>query len=254
MKLLFMNQLETATLSALGTNPNYGADNLKSNLLRKRWQSYSSSDIISIEWSTAISLDAIYTGYTNAEGVEILAYQGSSLVYQQWATRDGEEYTGREFTDGSAHFFAVSDPTGHYPGSLTGITKVELRLASTDSSPVYLGGVGVGSAVEVSPNTDFVDTLWDNSESEGSAFGQSSQFYIEPGDERTMTFTNLTYVTFDTLKRLFQAKGAGGHMWVDFFEESHEQYPAQYCITTGINSANRAGKIYTLVSTFREAR
>jgi len=65
MKILFENLLSQAILSATDTNTNYPIANLYHPFLRRRWQSNSNTDTITIDATGAVLINSIYLGAGN---------------------------------------------------------------------------------------------------------------------------------------------------------------------------------------------
>lgn len=254
MRILFVNEALNATISGLYETENYPATNIVHPFLRKKYLSTGTIDTITLEWSSAIDLDSVMTGYTNAEGIHLKIFAGASVLFDNYMFSLGARHTGRIFTDGSLKYFAEADTTGFYPGTFTGVTKIELTLYSP-TDPVYLGGVGVGVYTKI-PGAlpTFNEGIVDNSSVRTSPYGQVLINKVDPFFTRTFSIEQVPYATFHALHEKLKSLGNGGLAWVDFFEESHDIYPATYCSLTDFGNPTRSGTTYNMQITFTEAR
>lgn len=238
MKILFDNVLKKASsITSTYESANYPATNLTHAFLHTRFQSLVSSDTITAEWDADQTIDCVFAGYTNASGFTIRFYNAADSLLDTVVT--GSDYTAQ-----------------YLDTQLTTVRSIQIDIASSDmTSAVYLGGVGLGTYTDMNTymSDNITDGSWDNSVNIVTPFGQSSQTLITPGAARRFNFSDMIYSQFIPFKNLFNSVGSGALLWVDFFEESHTEYPALYC-RVSFSGGQRTGIYYSYSVDFQEAR
>lgn len=264
MKILFTNVLCGGTYSATNAQSNYPAENLDDDFLRLRYQAAATSDAITIDLASAVSMDSFYMSYIGSVSTIDVAFYAGDVV--QFITLGTAVSTGDSNTivtgDGNDMHFAngPSDYFSDYAGQqsivryfdlVTSIDRVVITLTGTN--PFYIGGVAAGSSVTIPvANTTYQPGYDDESSSVRSSHGQVQAVYVEPTRSYTFSFDGVTQANFDTV---FNAcRGVGPlPVWATFFEDSTAEYPPGYYQVT-MQNQQRTGLTYSFQLVFSEAR
>jgi len=208
MKVLFDNKLLTATLSAVNASPNYPASNLAHQILKKRYQSVASADTIVAEWAAAVVVNCVYLGYTNAETIEVRLYDAASALLSTITIIPA---------DLASHFATIAD-----------VRKMEIDVEVAAGS-VYVGGVGVGQEYTMpDPRNDWTDAPLDNSTVETSRDGQVFANRIAPLRQIPLSFFSVGFASFRELRDLITPVNRAIPVWLDPFEDWHDEMPPLY--------------------------
>lgn len=225
MRVLFQNKAEDAGITALYENANYPVSNLVSRFLRKRFQSTANSDTVTIDFGAITAISSVFYGYTNATSVTINVYDGVTLL--------------ETCTDLDCFSFPEVQAD-----------KVEIVL--TASSPVYLGGVGVGVAYELPPPSSFwTESYQDRSLVSESQSGQVLQEYVEPLIGFDFAWNMLSRDQARGLLAQYKAVGVGRPLWIA--PETDDIDPL-YARITDAMGASKDKRRYSVRMNIREAR
>jgi len=265
MKILTKNELLGGTVSSAGASANYPARNLLDTFLRLRYQGNVTSDSITIDMDHPADFDSFFVGYIgNVTDITVTFFIGEaaqdiakSFIH---ATGDGNirvfepgvvKYWAEGPTDHFNNYQQTQYTSRHFP-TLTNIDSV--RIDITGTTPVYIGGVAGGVAIDMPPAiAAWRDDYEDNSSVTRSPGGQVQQAYIEPLEVYNLSFDQVKFDKFYEVKDALKALGSGGGAWVTFFEDSESEFPPMYC-TINIGSPSRERNFYSFDLTFTEAR
>lgn len=236
MKVLFLNELKDATITALAPNANYPASNLNHVFAKLKYKGVGYSDTITATLTDNVTANCFFYTYTNAESMTVRVYSGSSVLLET-LTVDCSYSSGAEFFD-----------------SHTDVRWIEIDVASSVAEDVYLGGIAIGDALDFPlPNATFDKQLDDNSNKTESTDGQVSHAYIEPLTGYSLQFTNVNRSDYHEIIERFKTVGAG-HIWVDITEENHAVYQPLYCTSNLVESPAREKKQVNFKLSLTEAR
>lgn len=248
MRILFNDILADCVVSATNTDSNFPVANLSHPFMRRRWQSLSNTDTITIEPTTFTSISGIYLGYTNAEKIlltvygynqvgyngDVLGYDGDELAFNDQSS--GIEY---DMSSGVFHqdlFFSV----------------VTVEVTAPVGEKVYLGKIALGDDYRIDPPESFWEESFDDksivSVSDG---GQVLQEFVEP--LRRLKFSIPTMDRDET--RAFQAQyvqcGVGRPIFID---PETDNLPILYCRFSSSISTSKNKRQYRTQMEFTEAR
>lgn len=236
MKVLFINELKDATITALAPNENYPASNLIHVFAKVKYKGVGYSDTITATLPDNVSASCFFYTYTNATSMTVRVYSGSSVLLET-LTVDCTYDSGAEYFD--LH---------------TDVRWIEIDIASAVSEDVYLGGIALGVATTMPyPSSKFEIQLQDNSGKSESADGQVSHHYIKPLREYELNFSGVPKLTYHAIVELFEAVGSG-HIWADITELSHATYKPLYCTTGLVESPTKNGSSASFKLRLLEAR
>ena len=265
MKILTKNELLGGTVSSAGASGNYPARNLLDTFLRLRYQGNVTSDSITIDMDHPADFNSFFVGYIgNVASISVVFLSNGNVqdIARSFihATGDGNirvfepgvvKYWAEGPTDHFNDYSQTHYASRHFP-TLTNIDSV--RIDITGTSPVYIGGVAGGVAIDMPPAIGaWRDDYEDNSSFTRSPGGQVQQSYVEPLDVYNFSFDQVKFEKFYEVKDAIKALGAGGGAWVTFFEDSESEFPPMYC-TLSMGSPERERHFYSFDLTFTEAR
>lgn len=235
MKVLFNNLVKDATITALSENANYPAENLASQFLKLKYKSTGINDTITVTFDDSVSASCFFYSYTNASSMTVKLYSSSSVLLDT-ITVDCTYSSGAE-----------------YFTQYNNVRWFTIEAACPATEDLYIGGIALGLATDFPyPNGTFAKQISDNSSSDSSTDGQTSNQYIEPLTGYVLQFEGVERTTYHTLFELFKQVGSG-HIWIDIAEDNHLVYQPLYCTTKLIESPSREETISFKV-TFLEAR
>ena len=233
MKILFINDLLTATLSAANTNASYPVTNLAHVFLKKIYKSSSNVDVVSASWASDRVVNSCFIGFTNAGTAVLKLYNAAGALLSTKSINP---------TEGAAHFAAVS-----------GVRIATLELTRTIGA-IYLGGVGIGNAYTMpDPLADWKDGTLDSSTKTRSPSGQVLINKVQAMRQMDLNFNVADYAEFSEIKALVDA--IDRPVYADVFESAHSKYLALYCdVDGGFGSPGKSDNEFTFSLSLVEAR
>jgi hypothetical protein len=233
MKILLVNDILTATLSALHVSANYPVENIQSPFLKKIFKSTASADTITALWSADKTIDCIYLAHTNAVTISVKLYDSNNSLLKTISMTSAD--LGTNFT------------------AITGVRKATIELTAT-SDPVYIGAIGAGANYSmISPLSDFIPGSVDYSSTTRSSDGQVQINKISPLAQIVFNFITCDYALYETIRALIDA--VSQPVFVDPFSLSHTTLAPFYsCIDGGFSNPGRDDRAYIFTLTFTEAR
>ena len=236
MKVLFVNELKNATITALAPNANYPASNLNNVFAKLKYKGVGYSDTIKATLPDNVTANCFFYTYTNAESMEVRVYSNASVLL--------ETVTVNCTYNSGAEFFTSHD----------NVRWIEIDIAAPVSEDVYLGGIAIGDALTFPcPISNFDKDLSDNSNKTESSDGQVSHGYIKPLESYSLQFTNVKRADYHEIIERFKAVGSG-HIWVDITEENHAVYQPLYCVSNMVESPSRDKTMVNFKLKLKEAR
>lgn len=236
MKILLDNKVIDSTITSNLQNENYPAQNLANQFLRKRYQAVGITDLITITFDLSISTTSFYYSYNNLSSMVVRFYDFYDLLLHT-------ENITEVFEEDAIYFTQVDD-----------VSYMTIEV-TTSFSDAYLGGVAVGIP------TDFgnVFAAWeddplDNSVVTDSDSGQSLQNYEEPLSSYNFEFRDKTNAEKLTEQNLIKAKGKGGKIWADPFEDNHVYMVPFYGTIRSMIVPVKNGRRFDYTLRLREAR
>ena len=264
MRILFDNYALAATVTSLDASGNYPPTNLVHPFLRKRYQNITGDDTITFQFETDRTVNCIYFGYHNADQEELLTEDGEVI------TTEGDEVLLLASANINYYLYSYSG-TLLYSGTINMVNQFEaihfddvplVRRVTVETEwsglglSGYLGAVGIGQDYEMpGADSEWMNGLEDNSIVMRSDVGQYLQNYVEPQDTRSFVWSGVLPAEYLVIKDSIKTIGKGRPVWVDFFENSHDQVQPGYCVIGGsIESPQRNKHTYSFQLTFTEAR
>lgn len=240
MKVLFDNVLEDATISNVNVSLNYPVANLADAILRKRYQASLDTDIITITFNGSKNINCFFYAYTALEYLQLNLYSNSDGLLLTVTVDDPEADIDAYHFDSVTADYATLYVEGE--GATTGVGA-------------YLGGVGIGQAVELpNPRSPWDELYNDNSIVTSSRSGQSLRDYVEPLRLYSFTFVEINRDDMNDWADEFKTLGIGKPIYIDLFEDDHTFIKPIYAILTNPISMKKTGRLYEFTASIKEAR
>lgn len=219
MKVLFVNELKSATITALAPNANYPASNLVHVFAKVKYKGLGYSDTITAVLPDNVSASCFFYTYTNATSMTVRVYSNASVLLET-LTVDCTYPSG-------AIYFPRHD----------NVRWIEIDVAAHVSEDIYIGGIALGLAFDFPyPNADFAKGLIGSSGRSISADGQIQDHYIEPRRSYSLSFFGVPRdETYNEIDALFKEVGSG-QIWMDITESNHDVFQPLYCVTNMVES------------------
>ena len=247
MKILFNDILSQCVVSANNTDTNFPISNLAHPFLRRRWQSTSNTDVITIESLDAANITSIYTAYTNATSISVVFFGVDVLGYNSVPV--GYDGFGVALNSANA---GVSIPIDQVLHNDTIFTKIEITLTAPVGEKVYLGKVAIGVDYEVDPPESFWEEMFeDNSILSVSQAGQVLQEYNEPLRVWGFRVPTLERDEAREFQDQYQSAGVGKPLFVD---PMTDDLPVLYCRMASPLTVSKNKRQYAASINFTEAR
>jgi hypothetical protein len=212
MKILFVNDLLTATLSALHADASYPVANLASVFLKKIFKSTQNTDSITLQWAADKIVSCVYAGFTNATAIQARLYNSSDTLL-------------------STINLTASDPGLAFAAVAT-VRKAVVDITSPGGTDAYLGSIGIGLAYTMpDPLADWTPGGLDNSTKIRSSDGQVLINKVPPLRALDLNFQVSTYEEYAAIKVLVEATSRP--VFVDPFELAHTKYLPMYADLDG---------------------
>jgi hypothetical protein len=233
--LLFDNLVDSATLTSLNASLNYPVTNLQDPVLRKRYQSSTDSDTITITFDAVSSVQDFWYAWTNADSMELRLYDSGNVLLNTIVVSNPQDIDAHHLTSAVSAAYAELDVYG-YGG-------------------VYVGGIGIGLGVDFpDPNNKWTEDYQDNSSVSQSTAGQSLQDYVEPLQVDAWVFRDIPRDEMNVYKELYKELGIGKPIWIDPFENDHSFREPIYASITQPFRAKKNGRVYNFNLNIKEAR
>ena len=240
MKILFESNVKQTgiEISSINQSINFSPYNLADKSLNKRYQAVSLSDTITITFPEAISISAIFAGYSNISDSEIRFYDSGDTLL------------------GTTTIGEISTWIAIYLTQIDSVSYCEIDVESPmGGNLVYLGGVEVGVPYTMpDPVANWKNTPQDNSEFDQSPGGQARQNYERPLRSYTFSFKDIEKSITDEIMDLYYSIGQGYPIWIDPFEDNHSYMEPFYGIIVQSIQPQKNARRYDFDITFREAR
>jgi hypothetical protein len=124
MRILFNNIALSASVSATNQSITYLAQKLLNPILKKRFQSTTSSSVITFSWDSDQTVDCLFYGLHNTTSLTIEIYNSASALIYSSTVSDVQDVGRLYFTQ------------------LTTARTVDITISG--SNPVYIGKIGLG--------------------------------------------------------------------------------------------------------------
>jgi hypothetical protein len=260
MKILFDNAAKRATISSENKIENYPADNLVSQFIEERWQEDSldpPSAVITITFDDPEAIDSLFFSYTNITGIVAITDTGAiahGSMDDIEATETGDEIV----TDDGDYIGIVEDVESmdaiYFDGIQDGVNVLTLYVYG-EENPIYLGGIGVGLGYKMPDPVGVIsEGFEDNSQSDGSVYGQRLQSFIEPLRDESYNFYGVKRDIVKEIWEQYLSVGIGGKVWFDVTEKNHSFKLPMYCEIRAVPATSKDGTLYSFNMNFREAR
>jgi len=209
MRILFNNVFENASFLATNESLNYPVTNLAHPFLRKRFQSTSTSSVVTASFTSDQVMSCLFYGFHNFTSMTVVFKNsgGSTLLTLNITSPDdiGVEY----FT------------------TLTTVRSVVFTI--TGISGFYLGGVGGGACYAMpDPLAAYSPGNADNSDFVETPDGQTLQNYVEPLREYEFGFRDQTGVVYPEINSMYRSVGVGKPIYIDIYEDNRDKEPPIY--------------------------
>lgn len=213
MKLMYNNRLKTATITATNENDRFPVTNTTHQFLEKRFQSTTTSSVITMELAENATISAIAIGFHNIDsGTYTLKDSGGSTVLT-----------------GSLDVVYETDITYF---TATECRTIELELTSL--SALYVGGLSVDNPLyfvyhNIDPTFSYEGQDTSSQTKGGQALGSKAK-------RLNMYQAILGTVTLDQKKELYNMLDVVGNsltFFADLYDEDHEEARPVFCKLEG---------------------
>lgn len=204
MRILFKNLFEEATVLATNESLNYPVTNLIHPFLRKRFQSTTTTSLITATFTEDQTMDCFFYGFHNLTGL--------TAVY-------------KDSGGGTLYTLVVSDIQDigiEYFTALTTVRSVEITV--TGASGFRLGGIAGGVCFQMpDPLAAYDPGAQDNSDASESPDGQTLQNFVRPLREFDFGFRDQTGDLYKAVRDEYFAVGIGKPLFMDLYEENRDK-------------------------------
>lgn len=235
MRILFSNVFENASFLATNESFNYPVTNLAHPFLRKRFQSTSTSSVVTASFTSDQVMSCLFYGFHNFTSMTVVFKNsgGSTLLTLNITSPDdiGVEY----FT------------------ALTTVRSVVFTITGTNG--FYLGGVGGGACYSMpDPLAAYSPGDNDNSDFVETPDGQTLQNYITPLLEYEFGFRDQTGDIYKEVKERYRSVGVGKPLFIDLYEDNRAKDTPLYGKLMAAPGFAYQPRRYSFTLKMREAR
>ena len=235
MRILFDNLFRNSSFSSTNGSLNYPASNLAHPFLRRRFQSISTSSVITASFTTDQTFDSFYYGFFNLTSLSVEFKNSIGTVLRTINITSPEDI-------GAEHF------------SQTGSVR-SVDITVSGPSGFYLGGIGGGLSYQmIEPVAAYDPSFDDNSSFAESPQGQTLQNFITPLRELEFSFRDVTGTIYQEVSERYKSVGVGLPLWIDLFEDNRDKEPPLYGKIISSPSFPYADLRHAFTLSFREAR
>lgn len=213
MKILFYNDLEGSTVTAVNGSLNYPPESIYHEFLRKKFKSLIETDSLTIDLAAAVDMNCIFIGFHNI-GSGTVSFFDSAL-----------DPIGTPIDLAEADDIFVS----HF--STISVKRITVSAVSTGDQ-LYIGGVGAGMSTTMPteralPMPYSMGIVEKTTISETSG-GQVSRNRGAPLRERVLRWDHISKVTKDAIDAQVLIAGRGKPVFIDLFESDRDFDPPLY--------------------------
>ena len=230
MRILFDNELINAVVTYVTENPNYPLFNLKDNFLKRIYKGTDLSEIITITFSTARSIDCCYIGYTNANTATLRLYSVTSVLLDTQTVN-------------------IANNGGVF-STVENVKYCTLTLGATAN--VYIGTIGIGDSYTLpDPLNNVMKDYIDNSSEYLSKDGQYAKNKIQWLKKVETDHYVLSMDDYNIIYALFADNERP--VWVDIYE-SLDYGISPFYAKIDFKANNQSWRKYNFSVTSTEAR
>ena len=238
MRILFENKAELSSTIVTGTNEslNYPATNLIYPILSKRFQSTTTTSIISVVFDVERVLNCFFYGHHNITSLNFKMKNALNVTLFNLTLPTIEDIGVLYFDD-----------------IIYNVKLVEITITGPD--PVYLGGVGVGEYYKT-PDilADFEEPLVDNSTVISSSFGQTVRNKVPTYRQRNYQIRDLVKSVGQEIKENYKTIGIGKNVYIDLFSGNRSFDPPMFGEFTDPVVLTKNGRRYRVNIDLKESR
>lgn len=235
MNILFNNVLEEASIIATNESLNYPSVNIVHPFLRKRFQSSSTSSLITLSFASDQTMDCFMYGYHTLTSATVVFKNSGGSTLDTLSITSPEDIGVESFTQ------------------LTTVRSIEITI--NGASGVYLGGVGAGVCYDMpDPVAVYEPGNADNSDYIESPQGQTLQTYIAPLRELSFGFREVAPSVRSEIETLYRSVGVGKPLFMDLYPGDRDKEPPIYAKITGAMSFPYSPRRHNFTLKIREAR
>jgi hypothetical protein len=240
MRILYDNVFKSAALSATNENANYPVTNAVHRFMHKRFESTTTSAVVTATLNSDATVNCFFMGYHNVTS--------GSLVLKNSAGSTLSTIT-------------ITAPTGIDPYVIyfteqTTVRSMVLTLGSTTDN-LYVGCFACGDYLLMpgfSPETSFGQAV--NSSITETLEGYVSGFNRSVLKSPSFTFPVCSQTEKEYIETMVNAVGGAIPIWLDTYESDNTFAPL-YCrisAAEGYKKNAQAGITYSVAMTFKECR
>lgn len=238
MRILFTNEIEGSSVSAVNGSTNYPADSIYHVFLRKKFKSDIDNDTLTIDLSEAVAMNCFFMGYHNV-------VDGTVSFFD-----DALAPIGTPISLASAGDIFVN-----YFDSIS-VKRITVEIESSGAQ-VYVGGIGAGSyhqmPTDVTAGSPFA--IEDATTGQKSAGGQVSRNQAPSLRSRQYTWPDMGLSDAMALDAVVRGVGIMKPIWIDLFEGAPALDAPMYgVITEPRQLTNPAAGRFDMSIRFLEAR
>jgi len=209
MRIAWQNLAKTnATIAAPTEDSNYPVENLYHKWKLKRFQSTNTGAVLTITWSADISVSCIGIAYHNLSGCSVVLKNSADATLDTWTvpiTYQTDLYVDTELT-----------------------TVRSIVITMTSASTLYLGGLFVGSYIEIDKEAGQDIPLSDTSNMTKSIGGQVAGRLGVTLRSGSITVPDLTVTQRKAFESMQEDLQKIYPFWLDLWHSSHASFEPFY--------------------------
>jgi len=238
MRVLFFNELETATISNLYPSKNYSVENLIHPFLEKRYQPYlETDDTITVEFSEDREINCLFIGHHTLEAYTARFYDSMDTLLLTVSSLAPEPMEYQSFAP------------------LSTVRKIEIDVEFPLTGSTYIGGIGSGLGFDLPYFLSAYGLpVKDNSGYSESTGGHTLQIKRAILKEYEFTIPDQSLEVKDGFMAGYESAGKGKALYVAVFNQGVTIIRPLYCKFTERPDVEKSGRVYSIEITLREAK
>lgn len=279
MKVLFQDLINDSTITSLNASANYPVGNIRSEFIRTRYQSTTSSDTITIILDETKDINCVGLAWINATKIIVTVssfatsyaetindpLQDCNFIYFD-TVQDAYKitiYIEKVLEETEATIFDCEETEATtFDCEAMGATVFDAEQY-IPFNPDYYGGIypfigkvsfGECTTMDNLGSAGTTEPMIDNTFVSNSPFGSVLQNYIEPLQGYALQFKDYTRDEYNNIQYLYKKVGVGKPLFIDITEDNHDFLVPIISQITITLSPVRNGRRYDFLLNILEAR
>lgn len=213
MKILFYNELEGSTVTAVSGSLNYPPSSIYHEFLRKKFKSMATTDTLTIDLEAAVDMNCLFIGFHNIGSGTASFFDGSLSPV------------------GSSIDLAAADDIFVSHFATISVKRITISATSTGSM-LYIGGVGAGMSTTMPTERalpmPYSMGIVEKTTVTETTGGQVSRNRGASLRERVLRWDHVAKATKDVIEAKVLLTGVGKPIFIDLFENDRDFDPPIY--------------------------